>query len=105
MFLNGELFIDNWDWTEEGEAMFSASADVLKSIYLDEGEIIELLVESTSEVRPASKVSVTGRRYDYGGCRIGYEEEDKIDRLQEAADAARDSDVVVVVVGVGIRRL
>ena len=99
MFIDGELFIDNWDWTQEGEAMFSASEDVLKTIHLEEGKAVEILVESTSEVRPASKVSVIGRRYDYGGCRIGYQEEEKIDRLQEAADAAREADVAVLVVG------
>jgi beta-glucosidase len=99
LFINGEVFIDIWDWTEEGEAMFSASEDVLKSIYLEEGKPIELLVESTNEVRPASKVSVLGRKYDYGGCRIGYQEEDKIDRLQEATDAAKEADVAVLVVG------
>ncbi|KAI8939907.1 hypothetical protein NX059_003637 [Plenodomus lindquistii] len=99
MFIDGELFIDNWDWTQEGEAMFSASEDVLKSIYLEEGKAVEILIESTNEVRPASKVSVIGRRHDYGGCRIGYQEEDKIDRLQEAADVAREADVAILVVG------
>jgi len=99
LFLNGEIFIDIWDWTEEGEAMFSASQDVLKSIFLEEGKPVELLVESTSEVRPAAKVSVLGRRYDYGGCRIGYQEEDKVDRLQEAADAAKQADAAILVVG------
>ncbi|KAF2013401.1 glycoside hydrolase family 3 protein [Aaosphaeria arxii CBS 175.79] len=99
MFINGEMFIDNWDWTEEGEAMFSASQDVVKSIQLEEGKSIEILIESTSEVRPASKVSVIGRRYDYGGCRIGYQEEDKIDRIQEAVDAAKAADAAVLVVG------
>jgi beta-glucosidase len=99
LFINGELFIDIWDWIEEGEAMFSASEDVLKSIYLEEGKPVQLLVESTSEVRPASKVSVIGRKHDYGGCRIGYQEEDKVDRLQEAADAAKEADVAVLVVG------
>ena len=99
VFINEELFIDNWDWTEEGEAMFSASEDVLKSIYLEEGKPVELLVESTNEVRPASKVSVLGRRHDYGGCRIGYQEEDKVDRLQEAVDAAKGADAAILVVG------
>ncbi|KAF2187847.1 glycoside hydrolase family 3 protein [Zopfia rhizophila CBS 207.26] len=99
LFINGELFIDIWDWTEEGEAMFSASKDVLKSIYLEEDKAVELLVESTSEVRPASKVSILGRRHDYGGCRIGYQEEDQVDRLQEAANAAKEADVAVLVIG------
>lgn len=99
MFIDGELFIDNWDWTEEGEAMFSASEDVLKSIQLEKDKPVEILIESTNEVRPASKVSILGRRYDYGGCRIGYQEEDKVDRLQEAADLAREADVAILVVG------
>jgi beta-glucosidase len=99
VFLDGEVLIDNWDWKEDGEAMFSASKDKLQSIELEEGKSYELLVESTNEVRPASKASVIGRQYDYGGCRIGYQEEDKIDRLQEATEVARDADVAVLVVG------
>jgi beta-glucosidase len=99
LFLNGELFIDIWNWTEEGEAMFSASEDVLKSIYLEEGKPVDLVVESTNEVRPASKISILGRKYDYGGCRIGYQEEDQVDRLQEAAEAAKDADVAILVIG------
>ncbi|CAI6331495.1 unnamed protein product [Periconia digitata] len=99
LFLNGELFINIWNWTEEGEAMFSASEDVLKSIHLEEGKPVELLVESTNEVRPASKVAIIRRSHDYGGCRIGYQEEDKIDRIQEAVDTAKAADVAVLVVG------
>lgn len=99
LFIDGELLIDNWDWKDDGEAMFSASEDKLASIQLEEGKPVELLVESTNEVRPASKASTIGRLHDYGGCRIGYQEEDKVDRLQEATDIARDADVAVVVVG------
>ncbi|KAF1975210.1 hypothetical protein BU23DRAFT_579250 [Bimuria novae-zelandiae CBS 107.79] len=99
LYLDGELFIDNWNWKKDGEAMFSASEDKLASIQLEEGKPVDLLVESTNEVRPASKVSIIGREHDYGGCRIGYQEEDKIDRLKEATEIARDVDVAVVVVG------
>lgn len=99
LFVDGNILIDNWDWKEDGEAMFSASEDKLQSIQLEEGKPYELLVESTNEVRPATKASIIGRQHDYGGCRIGYQEEDKIDRLQEATDIARDADVAVVVVG------
>ena len=99
MYLDDELFIDNWDWTEEGEAMFSASQDVLKSIHLTADKPVSIRIESTSEVRPASKVASLGRRHDYAGCRIGYQEEDAVDLLQEAAAAARDADVAVLVVG------
>ncbi|KAF2459836.1 glycoside hydrolase superfamily [Lineolata rhizophorae] len=98
LFLNGELFIDNWDWTEEGEAMFEASEDVVKSIHLEAGVPVTILVESNNEVRPASKISL-GPTHHYGGCRIGYQEEATVDLLQEAVDIAKASDVAVVFVG------
>lgn len=100
IFLNDELFIDNWDWTEEGEAMFGNSADVLRSIYLEEGKPITLLVESTNEIRPASKIPLTeGAPYYYGGCRIGYQEEVKVDYEREAVEAAKSADVALIFVG------
>jgi beta-glucosidase len=98
VFLNGELFIDNWDWTEEGEAMFDASQDVLKRIYLQAGVPVELLVESTSEIRPIHKIPEVGQ-HGYGGCRIGYQEEAKHDLLEEAVETAKEADVAVVIVG------
>ncbi|KAF2400439.1 hypothetical protein EJ06DRAFT_530412 [Trichodelitschia bisporula] len=98
LFLNGELFIDNWNWTEEGEAMFEDSQDVIKSVFLPADQPVELLVESTSEVRPASKIPIEGS-HKYGGCRIGYQEENKVDLLAEAVEAAKAADVAVVLVG------
>ncbi|KAL1631466.1 hypothetical protein SLS54_000227 [Diplodia seriata] len=99
LFLNGELFIDNWDWIEEGEAMFEASEDVLKSVHMEAGKPVQILVESTNEVRPASKITHGKPTHAYGGCRIGYEEESGIDLLQEAVDAAKEADAAVVFVG------
>jgi beta-glucosidase len=98
LFLNGDLFIDNWNWTEEGEAMFDDSQDILKSIYLEAGAAVNILVESTSEVRPASKIPLVGE-HGYGGCRIGYQEEIKEDLQESAVSAAREADVAIVVVG------
>ncbi|GME48794.1 Periplasmic beta-glucosidase precursor [Neofusicoccum parvum] len=98
-FLDGELFIDNWDWIEEGEAMFDASEDVLKSVYLEEGKPVQILVESTNEVRPAWKITPGKPTHVYGGCRIGYEEEPRVNLLQEAVDAAKEADAAVVFVG------
>lgn len=99
LFVNNQLFIDNWDWTEEGEAMFEDSKDIDKEIYLEEGQPVRLLVESTNEVRPAAKISVDGVGHKYGGCRIGYQEESRVDLLKEAIDVAKAADVAVVVVG------
>lgn len=99
LFLNEKVFIDNWDWTEEGEAMFEASQDVLKSIYLEAGKPVDLLVESNNEIRPASKIKFDGPKHAYGGCRIGYEEESKVDLLQEAVNAATAAEVALVLIG------
>ncbi|KAK2758767.1 hypothetical protein FQN54_003459 [Arachnomyces sp. PD_36] len=99
LFINGELFIDNWDWTEEGEAMFDGSVDVLKNIYLEANTPVDILVESTNEVRPAAKKAFSGRSHQYGGCRLGYQEESKADLIEEAVQVAKTADVAVVCVG------
>ncbi|TID17414.1 glycoside hydrolase family 3 protein [Venturia nashicola] len=98
LFLNGELFIDNWNWTEEGEAMFDDSKDIRKAIQLEAGVSITIVVESTSEIRPLAKKSIAGT-HGYGGCRIGYQEEVKTNMLEEAVQTAKESDVAVVIVG------
>ncbi|KAI9755184.1 MAG: hypothetical protein M4579_004380 [Chaenotheca gracillima] len=99
LFVNGELFIDNWNWTEEGEAMFDGSADVLKQVHLEAGKPVELLVESNNEVRPASKIEIEGKTHGYGGCRIGYAEESRVDLLEEAVKVAESADVAILCVG------
>ena len=100
LFLDGELFIDNWDWTEEGEAMFEDSNPVTKSIHLEAKKPVDILVESTNEVRPLSKLSpLGGTTHGYGGCRIGYQEESRANLLQEAIIAAKSADVAIVFVG------
>jgi beta-glucosidase len=99
LYLNGEVFIDNWNWTEEGEAMFDGSVDVLKQVRLKAGVPIEILVESTNEIRPASKMSFEGPTHAYGGCRLGYQEEIQVDLFQEAISVASQADVAIVCVG------
>ena len=96
LFVDGELKVDLWNWTEEGEAMFEGSKDFLFEMPMEAGKPYELLVEMTNEKRPLSKSGATHR---YGGCRIGYKEEDQVDYLQEAVDAAKESDVAIVIVG------
>jgi beta-glucosidase len=99
-YIDGELFIDNWDWTDEGEAMFEASQDVHKSISLRADMAVDLLVESTNEVRPLSKLGLSGSTtHKYGGCRIGYQEQSSVNLLREAVEAARVAEVALVIVG------
>ncbi|RPA90564.1 hypothetical protein L873DRAFT_1717239 [Choiromyces venosus 120613-1] len=99
MYINGKLLIDNWNWTEAGEAMFEGSIEVNESIQLEVGSKVEILIESTNEVRPAPKAGAGGPTYGYGGCRIGYIEGPDKDFIKEAAEIAASADVAVVIVG------
>jgi beta-glucosidase len=99
LYINKQLFIDNWNWNDEGEAMFEASRDAHKTIYLKEGKVIDVLVESTNEIRPLSKLQHATATHKYGGCRIGYQEESVADLVKEATEAAAKADVAVVCVG------
>ena len=99
LYIDDKLALDLWDWTEEGEAMFDGSIDYLVEIDMQAGKAVELKVEMTNELRPVSKQKTFNMTHKYGGCRIGFKEEDQLDYLQEAVDAAKAADVAVVIVG------
>ena len=99
LFVNGKPALDLWDWTEEGEAMFDGSIDYLVEVPMEAKTPVELRVEMTNELRPIAKQKQFNMTHKYGGCRIGFKEEDQIDYLQEAVEAAKAADVAVVIVG------
>lgn len=99
LFVDGKQALDLWDWTEEGEAMFDGSVDYLVEVNMTANTKVELRVEMTNELRPVAKQKEFNMTHKYGGCRIGFKEEDQVDYLQEAVEAARQADVAVVIVG------
>lgn len=99
LYIDGKLTFDLWNWTEEGEAMFDGSIDYLVEVAMQAGKEVELQVRMTNELRPLSKQKQFDMTHKYGGCRIGFMEEDKVDYLQEAVEVARTADIAVVVVG------
>lgn len=99
MYIDGKLVLDNWDWTEAGEAMFDGSVEEQLLYPMEAGKAVHILIESNNEVRPAPKPGHTGPTHGYGGCRIGYVERPDKDWLKEAADVAASADVAIVVVG------
>lgn len=99
LIADGKVIMDLWDWTERGEAMFDGSKDYLVEIDMEAGKPVQLIAETTNEIRPLSRQLSTGRTHSTGGCRIGFKEQDKQDYLQEAIDAASAADVAVVIVG------
>ena len=98
LLVNGEVKVDLWNWTEQGEAMFDNSKDILVDIQMEAGKAVEVVAETTNEIRPIWKQK-PGVTHKTGGVRIGYIEEDKQDLLQEAIGVAKASDVAVVIVG------
>ncbi|KAI6784637.1 Beta-glucosidase B-like protein [Emericellopsis cladophorae] len=100
LYVDGRLVLDLWNWTEEGEAMFDGSADYLVELDMEGNRAVELKVEMTNELRPLWKQDKFNMTHKYGGCRIGFKQEDKVDYIQNAVQAARAADVAVVVVGV-----
>ncbi|CAI4218769.1 unnamed protein product [Parascedosporium putredinis] len=99
LYVDGKLRLDLWDWTEEGEAMFDGSIDYLVEVDMEAGKPVEIKVEMTNELRPFAKQKQFGITHKYGGCRIGFKEQDQLDYIQEAVDAAKAADVAVVIVG------
>ncbi|XXH03094.1 hypothetical protein Hte_009484 [Hypoxylon texense] len=99
LYIDGKLALDLWDWTEEGEAMFDGSIDYMVDVGMEAGKPVELRVEMTNELRPIAKQKTFNMTHKYGGCRIGFKEEDQVDYLQQAVDAAKEADVAVVIVG------
>jgi beta-glucosidase len=99
LYIDGKLALDLWNWTEEGEAMFDGSIDYLVDVDMEANKAVELRVEMTNELRPIAKQQAFNMTHKYGGCRIGFKEEDQIDYLQEAVEAAKAADVAVVIVG------
>ncbi|KAH6991218.1 glycoside hydrolase superfamily [Ilyonectria sp. MPI-CAGE-AT-0026] len=100
LYVDGKLVLDLWEWTEEGEAMFDGSIDYLVDVDMEAAKPVELKVEMTNELRPLSKQKQFGITHKYGGCRIGFKEQDQVDYIQEAVETAQAADVAVVIVGV-----
>lgn len=100
LYVDGKSSLDLWDWTEEGEAMFDGSVDYLVEVDMQAGKAVELKVEMTNELRPVAKQKQFGITHKYGGCRIGFKQQDQLDYVQEAVEAAQAADVAVVIVGV-----
>lgn len=97
--IDGKLALDLWFWDEEGEAMFDGSEDYLVEVDMEADKPVELKIEMTNELRPVAKQKQFKITHKYGGCRIGFKQEDQVDYLEEAVMAAKAADIAVVIVG------
>ncbi|KAF3211835.1 hypothetical protein TWF192_006732 [Orbilia oligospora] len=101
LYLNGELLIDNWDFKERGNLMMNVgSEEVVKTIELKKGEWYPILVHNSSIWPKDSPRDPPMEEIGALGIRLGVAPVyDNAVLIAEAADAVKDADVVVIVVG------
>ncbi|RFU80568.1 glycoside hydrolase family 3 [Trichoderma arundinaceum] len=99
LYIDGKLVLDLWDWADEGATMFEGSMNYIVERDMRASETIKLTVEMTNELRPIAKQKELGVTHKFGGCRIGFKEEDVVDYMKEAIEVARNADVAIVIVG------
>lgn len=82
--------------------MAYASPEQRHEMSMEAGVTYEVVVEGISRDQDQMPIDYTGELYRdeiMDGARLGFMEEVQVDLLQEAVDLARESDVVVMVVG------
>ncbi len=99
LYIDGTLGLDLWNWTQEGDAMFEGSIEHFIDLKMAAGRKVEIKVRMTNELRPVAKQKQLGVSHRYGGCRIGFAQQDTIDYIQQAVKTAAEADVAVVIVG------
>lgn len=106
LFVNGNLVIDNYAWTETGETFYSFGSVAERAfIPMVAGKKYEVRIEASTKV-PETNITLGDKDpvHVFGvqpSVRLGFMEEVKSeeDLIADAVKAARDADVVVCVLG------
>lgn len=100
LYLDGELFIDNWDWTEiSGNFMNCGSVEVFAEKHLDDSQLYRVPIDNVVAPPPTRPHDNT-LFHKISGVRVGMLLQVDEDALFEAAvDSAGAADVAIVVVG------
>lgn len=100
LYLDDELFIDNWDWTEiSGNFMNCGSAEVFASKHLEEKKLYHVRIDNVI-VPPPTPPHDNTLFHKISGVRVGMLLQVDEDELFKAAvDSARDANVAIVIVG------
>lgn len=100
LFVNGEQVIDNFDWTERGEAFYAfASAEATATVEMSAGIAYDIIVEA------ACKFPETGSEdpaYVWSmqpSVRLGFLEELSETLIEDAVATANESDYTIAVIG------
>ncbi|KAF3919923.1 Beta-glucosidase [Arthrobotrys entomopaga] len=101
LYLDGELLIDNWDFKERGNLMMNVgSEEQLRTVELKKGQWYEIVVHNACIWPKNSPGDIFMEELGAMGLRIGLAfDYDNNSLVTQAVDAVKDSDAVVVVVG------
>ncbi|KAK6543042.1 hypothetical protein TWF694_006972 [Orbilia ellipsospora] len=101
LYLDGELLIDNWDFKERGNLMMNVgSEEQVRTIELKKGQWYEMVVHNASIWPKESPSDIFMQELGAMGIRVGLAfDYDNNTLVTQAVDAVKDSDAVVVVVG------
>ncbi|EXJ94208.1 hypothetical protein A1O1_02601 [Capronia coronata CBS 617.96] len=101
LFVDGKLLIDNYNWTERGEAFYAfSSVEVSAAMEMTAGQTYNIVIETASrmsgEVDRDNPVHVWSMQ---PSVRVGYLEELPRDMVSEALTLANRCDYTIVAIG------
>ncbi|KAI5807563.1 glycoside hydrolase superfamily [Peziza echinospora] len=109
LLVDGKVVISIWDRTKESERsemfMAYASPEIRETVEMEAGRTYKVTVEAISRELDPIPVDYTAELYRdevMDGSRVGFMEEVKEDLLGDAVALAKQSDIVVLVVGKNI---
>ncbi|KAI8712564.1 Beta-glucosidase [Fusarium sp. LHS14.1] len=100
LFIDGELVLENCNWTEKSEAFFSfGSREKIRSKHMNAGQTYDLVLEGWTKPGLSEEESL----HFFAGhpsVRIGFEEELPKNMIDAAVKTADQSDYSVVILGI-----
>ncbi|KIW14290.1 hypothetical protein PV08_07072 [Exophiala spinifera] len=104
LIVDGQLLVDNYEWTEPGEAFYAfSSAEKCASVVMTQGKIYPIILEAAtkeSDTLMEDDAENTAHVWSkQASVRLGYLEELSDNMVSEAVELANACDYTVVVVG------
>ncbi|KAK5715804.1 hypothetical protein LTR17_016635 [Elasticomyces elasticus] len=101
MFVDGDLVINNCDWTERGEAFYAfSSIEACATVHMIKDRVYEIVIEAASNVPAKSPDSEPAHVWSMQpSVRLGYLEQLPSDMVSVAVDLANKCNYTILVVG------
>ncbi|KAK5165205.1 uncharacterized protein LTR77_009303 [Saxophila tyrrhenica] len=102
LWVDGQCLIDNYDWTQRGEAFYAfSSTEACASVQMDADQWYEVVLEAASKTGPTSQHDAPPTHVwsTHPSVRLGFLEELAGTLIADAVALANESDYTVVVTG------